>query len=440
MNKKGMILILLICAVTGGIYLYDTRPVLSEKRVVIYTGYTKQIYLYGRYEADTWLSDHEEIAVAEDGKIKGIAPGNAVITAVSGKKKFVCEVEVREALSPKFYQIAEEEKKWFFEQQLNNGAFCNRYVKNGEVSINPYFSSLGVWCLLQCELTKEEERKIREYIQWHFEHINEEEDYNGLTGTIYDYKALIKEGEVVSESSNEKYDSTDSYSAVFLSVLWKYYKKTGDKACLVENKERIQMIANAMLSTLSKGYTYCKPDYKVVYLMDNAEVYQAMGSINNIFREVFQDENMAKEIQEIRKSLKKNFQILWWKDDHYRPYLNENQFSWNRFYADAVSQFAPIIYDLSDRKRSEEIYSEFCNHWKWEEMDYYDKKDAGFYWGMLMYGAVKMQDYERAEKYLETYRAKTGLRTYPLIMSDCAWVVLGAERLGDYYKKVEMSS
>ena len=442
----GITLVLLLAITAGGCYLYLTRPILSKKELVIYTGYSKTIYLYGRYDVKVWSSDNEEVAVVEDGTITARTPGVVTITADIGKKKFICEVEVREAMSPKFYQIAEEEKEWFFSQQLENGAICNRYHENGEVSINPYFSALGVWCVLQCDLTQEEEEQIKEYLSWHFDHINEEEDYNGLVGTIYDYKALVKDGKVIEEYTNEEYDSTDSYAAVFLSALWKYYEATGDRTFLVEQEEKIKLVVNAMRSTLEKSYTYSKPDYQIVYLMDNAEVYEGLVSTEQIFLEVLNNKEYAEDIQKIKKNFTEEFNTVWWRGDHYSPYLDKDyeardeKFSWKNFYADAVSQLTPIIYNLADSKKSATIYSKFCENWNWEELDYFYGKEADFYWGMLMYGAVKMQDVQRAECYLEYYKNETELREYPLILSDCAWVILGTEKVGDYYKQIETES
>lgn len=438
------VLVLVIFVIIGGSYLYFTRPILSQNKLVIYTGYSKNIYLRGRYDVEYWTSDNEAVAVVEDGRITALEVGNVIITADTGKEKFMCEVEVREAMSPKFYEIAEEEKEWFFSQQLSNGAFCNRYHENGEVSINPYFSSLGVWCILQCELTADEEVKIREYLEWHFDHINYEKDYNGLVGTIYDYKAVVENGEVIEEYSKEEYDSTDSYAAVFLSALWKYYEKTGDDKFLVKNRESIKLITEAMLATLKGDYTYCKPDYEIIYLMDNAEVYEGLLSAEKIFLKVLNQESYANEISDIRKNFKEDFNEVWWRGDHYSPYLgmdysyDDDTFSWKNFYADAVSQFSPIIYNLVDSKKVEIVYSEFCDNWKWEEMDYYYRGEAEFYWGMLMYGAVKVKDCDRAEKYLEIYRKETDLKEYPLILSECAWVTLGTKELADYYKNIEL--
>lgn len=439
-------IVFIIFLIATGLYLYLSRPVLSHTKLTIYTGYSKTICLYGRYDVKEWTSDNENIAMVEDGMISAINTGNTCITADTGKKKFVCEVEVREAVSPKYYSIVNEEKKWLFEQQLDNGAFCNRIKENGEVNINPYFSAISVWCVLQCDLTDDEKDKIKEHLQWHFDHINYEKDYNGISGTVYDYKAKLEDGTVIEEYTNESYDSSDSYAAMFLAALWKYYEVTGDSEFIINNSYKIKLVTGAMLSTLSYGYTYCKPDYTIIYLMDNAEVYEGMVSSEKIFREVLKDEEDADYVQKIKDNFIGKFEKTWWRDDHYSPYLNnelvpyEDKFSWSNFYSDAVSQLSPIIFDLSDSDKSEIVYKEFCNYRKWENMDYFYSGEAKFYWGMLMYGAVKMADYDRAEKYLEVYLSETENKEYPLIISDCAWVILGTKQIGDYYKTIEINS
>lgn len=438
------ILIVLFFLVLWGIYLYVSQPVLSESELIIYTGYSKTIYLKGRYDAKEWESENEDILVVEDGKITARSVGSTSVTVKAGDKKLVCNVEVKETVSTKFYEIAMEEKDWFFKQQLDNGAFCNQYNENGVVSISPYFSSLGIWCVLQCELNDNEKNKIKEYFLWHFKHINYEEDYNGLTGTIYDYKAIVEAGKVIEEYSEDKYDSTDSYAAVFLSALWKYYEKTGDAELLQENKEGIIDVTKAMLYTLNNNYTYCKPDYEIYYLMDNLEVYDGLLSVEKIFMEIFNDYEYGNEISKLIKNFEKNFDAIWWEENHYRYYLKAQnvdieKFSWNSFYPDAVSQIYPIIYNIANLEKSNIIYSEFCDSWKWEEMDYFYSKEVDFYWGMLMYGAVKVKDYKRAEEYLDLYRQETYSREYPLILSECAWVTLGTEKMADYYKNLELS-
>lgn len=99
----------------------------------------------------------------------------------------------------------------------------------------------------------------------------------------------------------------------------------------------------------------------------------------------------------------------------------------------------PIIYNLYDKDKADIVYSNFCKNWEWEKMDFYYEGEDEFYLGMLMCAAVRMNDIKRAESYLEVYKKETNLREYPLILSDCAWVILGTKELADYYREIELT-
>ena len=84
----GITFVLLLTSAVSGCYFYLTRPILSKKELVIYTGYSKTIYLYGRYDVKVWSSDNEEVAVVEDGTITARTPGVVTITATASNGIF----------------------------------------------------------------------------------------------------------------------------------------------------------------------------------------------------------------------------------------------------------------------------------------------------------------------------------------------------------------
>lgn len=450
MTKKKIFIVIgtivLIFTLAVGIYLYKTRPMLSDSKFVIYTGYSKTISLRGRYKAEGWSSENSSVADVQNGVVTALSPGKTKITVSAGKKQFVCEVEVREAMSPKFFSIVEEEKKWFFSQQLSNGAFPNRGKENGEVSINPYFSALGIWCVLQCELTEEEINQIKEHLIWHFEHLNYKKDINGIKGTIYDYKAKIEDGKVIKEYSKDSYDSTDSYAAMFLAAIWKYYDITKDADFLKLYESEIRLVIDAMLSTMEKEYSYSRPDYKIVYLMDNSEVYEGLISSEKILKEIYEDSKESEKIADRIEKFEEKFNEVWWKNGYYSPYLNENhqtkdeKFSWDNFYPDAVSQLMPIIFGLADEEKAQKVYEDFCEYRNWETMDFVDNEESEFYWPIIMCAAAIMEDCDKTEKYIDKYLEKTFDKEYPLILSDCGWFIYGTNVLGNYYKSIEINS
>lgn len=154
-------------------------------------------------------------------------------------------------------------------QQHSNGAIATYTVSDkGNYTIMPYFASLACQGMLEDIGSYD---SVKKYILWHLNHINETEDVNGTKGTIYDYKYIGN-----AEQTEKSYDSVDSYAAVFLSLLRKYEEKTWDKQLLIDNKEKIMLIAQAVNSVFSesRGLSEAKATYPIYYLMDNSEVYK----------------------------------------------------------------------------------------------------------------------------------------------------------------------
>lgn len=154
-------------------------------------------------------------------------------------------------------------------QQHSNGAIATYTVSDKEnYTIMPYFASIACQGMLEDIGSYD---SVKKYIIWHLNHINETEDVNGTKGTIYDYKYIGN-----TEQTEKSYDSVDSYAAVFLSLLRKYEEKTGDKQLLIDNKEKIMLVAQAVNSVFSEslGLSEAKETYPIYYLMDNSEVYK----------------------------------------------------------------------------------------------------------------------------------------------------------------------
>lgn len=154
-------------------------------------------------------------------------------------------------------------------QQHSNGAIATYTVsEGGKYKVTPYFASLACQGMLEDIGSYDSAKR---YIMWHLNHINETEDVKGTKGTIYDYEYS---GDT--EINKEDYDSVDSYAAVFLSLLREYEEKTGDKQLLIDNKEKIMLIAQAVNSMFSEtlGLSEATSTYPIYFLMDNSEVYK----------------------------------------------------------------------------------------------------------------------------------------------------------------------
>lgn len=74
-----------------------TKVKINKKTTTIYVGKTVQLKVTGTKKKVTWSSSNKKIAtVTNKGKVKGIKKGRATITAKVDKKKYNCNVTVKE--------------------------------------------------------------------------------------------------------------------------------------------------------------------------------------------------------------------------------------------------------------------------------------------------------------------------------------------------------
>ena len=340
-----------------------------------------------------------------------------------------------------FETIFESETKWLASIQLPNGAIPMTYAKNGELTMNPYFADFAALALLdKADLYAE---NVKKYMDWHFAHLNTaEEDFNGLDGTIYDYKITMKNGEIVSEKVSDpdnadSYDTTDSYAATFLTVVYKYFQKTGDSAYLVANAHDLERIANVMFATLQNGLTYAKHNHRVKYLMDNCEVYEGAIAASGIFEEIVlkgnsQYTDMRDACTELIGTVKENINRKLWNfiGGYYLPGITAyvkiptKIFSWKTYYPQATSQLFPIICGVIEpgTERAKNLYGKFCDSFHWEAFDYPDP----FYWGANVQAAAMMNDLDSVVEYMENYLPLTEKHSWPLYNMDSARVSMAA--------------
>jgi len=350
------------------------------------------------------------------------------------------ETKVNEQIAA-YQKVAAEEAAWLWGQQLSNGAFAFYNSENGSVYINPYFSEIVAIALIRHDNSPNAKAAIENYFDWHFSHINTaEEDYNGLAGTIYDYDAVVKNGVVVSETSKNHYDSTDSYSALFVKALADYAKTYGDSSYILAHETQIRDIVNVMFATMGEnGYTYAKPDYKICYLMDNAEVYAGLCAADYLYKNILGDAGMSAKINEAVAFYDTNFNKHWWKGDHYATVLNPDYteytgyaFDWSMFYPCATAQMFPILYGLAtpDSAYAFTAYNGLCNAWDWQDMDYISEGADVFCWGNFAYLGALMKDEERLDAYLNKYdEIVASGRPYPLYSAESAMVLMGCEMM-----------
>lgn len=357
-----------------------------------------------------------------------------------------------------YLSMVEDTQEWLSNTSISNGALPLYDIKDGATTIVPYFSDVIAMSLLQGQERPKYEKVVKEYLNWHFSHINDGSKGNDITGAIFNYEAIVKNGVVISEKSKNTYDSLDSYAALFLIVLWEYYEKTGDEHFLVLNQEKIFDVIDAMILSIDiDGLSYAKPDYKVKYLMDNSEVSMGIDSATNILKKIILPKNkisskeykqtklIIENLKEIKKIQEEAFNTKFWneQDQRYETGYFENDvpnefIGWSTFYPDAVSQLFPIVFGVidSNSKRAKYLYSKFGENYDWEHMMHFKNDDASFYWGIIAYCAALMKDDNRVRKYLDYFRRHVApAYVYPSNNADVAWVVMAGYEMMDYYDK-----
>jgi len=199
--------------------------------------------------------------------------------------------------------------------------FKTKSPENKNIMIHPYFNHYYILNLLEVKPTETEIAK--DWINWYLEHINLENGKiansmdikNSLNyrpelhvpGTIYNYisddenierpyfvyaelenivRDYTKNPELI---SHDFYDSSDSYGAMFLVVLKKYYDVTKDKSIVLDNYDKIKLIVDSgILSTQdsSTGLTKGRPDILSEMTMDNVEVWYSLKSSSELLKDI----------------------------------------------------------------------------------------------------------------------------------------------------------
>jgi hypothetical protein len=215
-------------------------------------------------------------------------------------------------------------------------------IEDHEV-VNPY--TVSILSMNEIEAGKNI-GMVKQFITWYLDSLNEE-DKDGLTGTIYDFR-VKKDGGI--EPTGD-YDSVDGYAGAFLHLLKMYYEKTDDKALLTTNWAKIENIAY-LISYLqdTDGLTRVTSKQHVKYLMDNSESYAGASAFISLIEAVGKGDKTYYE--DVRAAVRSGVQEIMYdaKRSNYIWALNgKERFISNLqvFYPDAYANILLFAYDLS---------------------------------------------------------------------------------------------
>jgi hypothetical protein len=209
--------------------------------------------------------------------------------------------------------------------------------------INPY--TVSILAMNELEGGRNLEL-VKQFIIWYIDSLNEE-DKDGLTGTIYDFR-VSKDGSL--EPTGE-YDSVDGYAGAFLHLLLMYYEKSGDKNLLTTHWTKIENIAYLIAYLQNAdGLTRVTAKQYVNYLMDNAESYAGASAFIALSEAVGKDNK--KYYEDVRSAVRTGIQERMYdaKRGNYIWALNGKErfiSNWKVFYPDVYAQILLFAYDLS---------------------------------------------------------------------------------------------
>lgn len=232
---------------------------------------------------------------------------------------------------------------------------CARYREMPrEVFMTPY--EVCLYALDDLD-NKGHQQDVRNFLEWYLKRINYS-DKNGMSGTIYD---IVLHGN--KEQILPQYDSIDGYSGIFLVLMDKYYRQTGDASLINRYWESLESIAYTIAYLQqADGLTIAMPDYPVKYLMDNCEAYGGIISFLNLAQQTGHKIN-AKYYRNVAGGIKNGvFSILGTAEDDSLAWSGEDDgkiSDGSVFYPDAYAQLFLIYYDLLDADRQQFFWKKF---------------------------------------------------------------------------------
>jgi hypothetical protein len=207
--------------------------------------------------------------------------------------------------------------------------------------IVPYFACSGALGLLEQYRFQADSRyldSVRAYALWHASQLRAD-------GTITDYT-----GTYPAFSSTGDYDSSDSYPAMYLMTLWRYWQVTGDRAFLERLQGAIAQSVAAMELTLQSDWlTWAKPTYHMKYTMDNSEVFQgffAAAQLARLFEDDVHYHDWLDKANQVRNAV---LDQLYYGDTLGRYAIAKSNAGtlvggWDNYYPDAMAGLMAIVY------------------------------------------------------------------------------------------------
>jgi len=289
--------------------------------------------------------------------------------------------------------------------------------------IDPYFSNIAA-----IGMTKDPNRmpQVTAWMKWYINHLNWPDKW-GLYGTTYNY--TVNNGV---EISTQDADSTDSYAATFLSVVWNAWESGNSQArsYILGLSYQLDVIGGVLIQTQqSDGLTWAKPDYLIKYLMDNCEAYRGLRDLASIYQNAFGDSTKAAYYTAAANSMQNGILNMWMNGkwavykNWYGNNVGPNMGTW---YADASAQVFPVLMGVvtSSDMRAQQAYAAFNSAWPgWPTLSF-NSQDP-FPWCLVGTAAAAMGDKTRLATYITTIQSRYVNNRFPwtFYIAEAGWLM-----------------
>jgi hypothetical protein len=292
--------------------------------------------------------------------------------------------------------------------------------------IDPYFGNIAA-----IGMTKDPNRmpQVVSWMNWYVSHLNWPDKW-GMYGTTYNWNVNSNGTEVSTQAA----DSTDSYAATFLSVVWNAWKSgnAGARSYIAGLSYQLDVIGGVIIQTQqSDGLTWAKPDYQIKYLMDNCEAYRGLRDLASTYQYAFGDTAKAAYYNKAADSMLNGILSMWlngkwavYKDGIGRL-AAPNMGTW---YADASAQVFPVLMGVVNASdyRAQQSYSALNAAWpNWPSLSF-NGQDA-FPWCLIGDGAAAMGDKTRLTTYINSIQSKYVNKGFPwpFYNAEAGWFIRG---------------
>ena len=327
--------------------------------------------------------------------LKRIAPHSLSVVLLYAAVPAFCQANYQANLTATSNYIAT--------QQLADGA-----ILTSSTEIDPYFANYAaIGWIKDDKLSRISD--VESWINWYIDHFNWP-DARGLYGTVYNYTYDPSTGV---ETSTGTYDSADAYAATFLQLIEALWNTNNAGAqSFIKNtigEYDLNVVGNIITDLQqSNGLVYVEPNYKVEYLIDNAEDWAGLEAFANLAYQAWDDTDTQSWYQAHASGIQSGIQNVLYipSTKLYYPYAGSSAPNMSTFYPDAVSQLWPGLQGAVTGAQANTSYTKFDAAWPgWTSLSF-DTKSNPFPWCAISYAAFLAGDTRSVSNYIFTIQNK----------------------------------